>query len=467
MRKIGLFLIFFVLGIYNIAFAAFPTYNLTKLESSVDREIILNEVIRNFNVRTTGNSTWQAKYDSLYNQIVRSNSFSFGIINNTNASTNYQITYDIKTNGITISSVPTNKNSYFYKNSSQDSKFYLNNDDFYLNQTIYNTRNAFYNYSSADMIYQLLLDQEGNYWEYSSTDFSIADVKPPFTFEPWYDLTTTQYYNVLTYVVKRSYSVNNWSLGYVTDYGNYDYYKFDLIDSAYDPESPLYYVTIDKNRNVINRNQLIFTGDSVYVPSRLMQFNYQYKLNIYLYTADAVVDTKTFYIRFIPVDSQIIIDSGDSSGVISGTVDYSPSGDFNTQDSTNNIMDSSQVDNIINEYLSGDVEDLSNEFGYTALDNPFTTFLFHILESIYDALTLRESVVLTATYNGMTFTLNSDDFITPESPIKTFIRSLLIFLYIYGNYKYFHYLITLVETAKIDKVVNEIGTDEFHDSNIM
>lgn len=86
---------------------------------------------------------------------------------------------------------------------------------------------------------------------------------------------------------------------------------------------------------------------------------------------------------------------------------------------------------------------------------------------MYDALTEDNNIVLSADYKTIHFTLNSDDFITQSSALKDFVRVLLIFLYIYGNYIFFHHLIVLIQMAKIDKAIQQLGTDEFYDSDIM
>lgn len=275
-------------------------------------------------------------------------------------------------------------------------------------------------------------------------------------------------------ILKRDYSTQSWKLGDLIDDGGYEYLLFNLIDMEVDQESPITSFEIDSNRNyVFRQGSLTLNGDDLNVTSRVIQYNKLYKLNIYG-RESVVSETRdllgTYYYKWLPLNA-ILNTSGDwSSGETGAIVSYG-SGDYNTQDSTNDIIsyieDSSEVDNIVNKYLSGDINSIASDFGFTPLDNPFTTFLLHILESCYDALTRREPVVLYGDYKTLSFVLNSEDFRTPDSSIKSFISTLLVFLYLYGNYKYFHYLITLVETARIDKAIAELGTDEFYDSDIM
>lgn len=463
MRKIGLFLIFFVLGIYNIAFG----YNY--------------QDFLNFTVQTAtevDSSNWNQNAAAFY--LLRQSTIENEIANrgvDVNSYNNFIARVSYTTSG----GIRYYYYYYYFFNYLTNGTISITNSvcniantsGIYLNYKVREVYNGSYELWSAGITSQNLpsigYSKSGYYGlqtlpvsDYYQWRLENMYVEPfTFEFDDNYDYIIDG-----VNVLKRSYSVSSWTLGWIDSIDKVSKLQFDLIDNNYDYESPLYSSTYNGDLELISqKSNLYLAGNALEVPSRVISYNNKYKLNIYIYSGDTLLNTLTYNYKWLPVNAVISGDfSGDSSG---GVIISTGSGDFNTQDSTNTIMDSSEVDDIINEYLSGDIEDLADDFGFTALDNPFTTFLFHILESTYDALTLREPVVLNATYNGMTFTLNSNDFITPDSGFKTFIRALLIFLYIYGNYKYFHYLITLVETAKIDKVINEIGTDEFNDSNIM
>lgn len=251
-----------------------------------------------------------------------------------------------------------------------------------------------------------------------------------------------------------------------------------------------YYQLTDENNNIVGYcnykryndyydgedMQYFPSNNSVYIARRKIYLKNIYTLTIYASEEKLksdysnVGDSLVYTYIFLPQNAVI------SNGIITN---YGSGDNYNVQDSTNdiinNINDSSDVTNILDSYfptissgnISGELNKIASEFGFTPLDNPFTTFLLHILESTYDALTLREPVVLTADYKTMHFVLSSEQFRTPDSDLKYFIRNCMIFLYLYGNYIFFHHLLTLIETARIDKAVAVLGTDEFYDSDIL
>lgn len=155
---------------------------------------------------------------------------------------------------------------------------------------------------------------------------------------------------------------------------------------------------------------------------------------------------------------------------INNVVNEQPINDIaNSVDNINDSITSTEgSDDLINSYLSGDIDSWSSDLGYHPFENPFTSFLYNLVVNVYDALTRRGNVVLNLNHHNTTgWVINTDDFITPNSPLKNLIKWSMIFFYLYGNYKFFHYLLTLIETAKIDKAIATLGTDEFYDSDIM
>ena len=161
-------------------------------------------------------------------------------------------------------------------------------------------------------------------------------------------------------------------------------------------------------------------------------------------------------------------DYGNSYNQQQQTNNITGSVEDSTQEIKDTLTDTSGVNDLINENLSGDINTWGTKIGYTPIDNPFTTFLLNLVRRVYNALTQRGNVRLDFNHHGTTdWFINSSDFVTPDSPIKTLVKWCLVFLYIYGNYKYFHHLLTLVETARIDEAISTLGTDEFYDSDIM
>lgn len=227
-------------------------------------------------------------------------------------------------------------------------------------------------------------------------------------------------------------------------------------------------------------SQYLITDNEVAVYDIYLQSKYLYENTIYsiVFTDKSVepynIANANFYLKNI----NTVINNGVLSPVdtFSGDYDKQYNDEQDNIQSINNIEqaidntinDIENIDNFLEQNLSGDIDYWAKEFGYNVLENPFTTFLLNVVESVYDSLTHREDVILNFNHhNTNDWYINTSDFITPESPVKTLIRTCLIFIYIYGNYKFFHYLITLIGTAKIDKAIATLGTDEFSDTDIM
>lgn len=475
MKKI-IFVLIFMFSLFSVAFASFPTMYLLETNVYVSREDYFNKIWEHYNIpvkKGSNNSRWNTTFfPALYNNLMSANCFAYGYFRNDNASSELQNTiYCYYGDNIEVGDIPTNINTKIYKDSIKYALYYTNSSTYYINSQILNNSETIFNFANGITYYILILDENGDYWEYSNDGWSVSEVKPPFELNINYDHIVNG-----TYINKRDYTTASWKMASINSRGIYNTMR---IYFGSEIENPFAYLDIDLNdMSIINKSGgLTLNGKEISISSSRIQFNTKYYLNYDLYVDgnNSPVYSNGINFMWLPFNAIINDISGDSSDYSgdynTGYIINVGSGDYDLQDNTNNIIDSivddSEVDNIVNEYLSGDINDISSKFGFTPLDNPFTTFLLHILESTYNALTIREPVILYANYNGMEFVLNSDDFITPESNIKTFVKSLMIFIYIYGNYKYFHYLITLVETARIDKAIAELGTDEFYDSDIM
>lgn len=268
----------------------------------------------------------------------------------------------------------------------------------------------------------------------------------------------------------------NNGLGKFTDYGNWlNYYDFN-VDG----------VIWNKFPGAITNNNGVYT-----LRLLLNTTNYQNCL-IQWQISPIDIDLVTLYGDFYLQNTKTkygTID-GDTSGTIYIFPSTTFSGDYanaynqqeqdninqentdkiiNSVDNINDSITSTEgSDDLINSYLSGDIDSWSSDLGYHPFENPFTSFLYNLVVNVYDALTRRGNVVLDFNHHNTTgWVINTDDFITPNSPLKNLIKWSMIFFYLYGNYKFFHYLLTLIETAKIDKAIATLGTDEFYDSDIM
>lgn len=281
---------------------------------------------------------------------------------------------------------------------------------------------------------------------------------PTFEFVPNYDYVVHYGDYVDTFnLLKRGYSNSSWALGTFTDIPE-EVNKIRVVmifdDTSYEDR---FYIPTYKFLN----DYFFIYNNQFYVHSRYMKYNTPYFLLFYLYDSnDDFIESYQYNYLFLPYNAN----------VENGVIVSAGSGDYNVQDSTNDtigvITDDSEIDSILDETFSGDIESFASDFGFTAFDNPFSTFLLHIVDSLYDALTVRQDVVLSADYMGITFTLNSADF-NANYQLKSFVSILMIFIYLYYNYIFFNHLITLVEIGNFDDLIDLIGYDEFYDSNMM
>lgn len=266
------------------------------------------------------------------------------------------------------------------------------------------------------------------------------------------------------WVNKISYRVAYWNKG-LSKFGAYGNF-FTIYD--YSKNGPLYKYWPGTTTNVNGVYTTRITLDN---------YNYQNCLMQIVIESSIPGQLPTKYIDYYIESSNTVVQNGVviTSSIFSG--DYM--GDYDNQqqenqnnDNTDKIVDSINstdgADELINSYLSGDVDSWGADLGYHPFENPFTSFLFNLVNNVYDSLTRRGNVVLDFNHHNSTgWVINTDEFITPEGPLKNLIRWSMIFFYLYGNYKFFHYLLTLIETAKIDKAIATLGTDEFYDSDIM
>lgn len=291
-----------------------------------------------------------------------------------------------------------------------------------------------------------------------------------FLLENEYDVTgiDNQEYYILPYTYKNNYTYLGNVKG-VTD--KMKYFRMTLSQVG-----GVWIITNEFNNetnNNTNQDFYITNNYDVYIKSSLLNDNIPLFLTIDTFT-DSTMNEDVDYVQcyfmtdFMNNSTTSVITN--ASGDVIGNINLGEIID-SQQNETNNILnsinDATQVDNIMGEYTSGDIETISSDLGFSALDNPFTSFLFFVIEGVYDVLTEREDIVLSTHYKSLEFNLASTDFTIPQNELKTFIRNMLVCVYIYGNYKWFHYMITLLETARINKFMAEIGTDEFYDTDIM
>lgn len=103
----------------------------------------------------------------------------------------------------------------------------------------------------------------------------------------------------------------------------------------------------------------------------------------------------------------------------------------NTDKIIDTLTDDSEVDNMLAEFGSGDINTMASKFGLPSIPNPFSQFIETIFYGITDVLTLDGDVTLDFGFQGQHMYLHSSDFTTPLNAATVFISGFLTFIYVY------------------------------------
>lgn len=280
-----------------------------------------------------------------------------------------------------------NSNKILINNTSNFYTYYKNNR---FSSRQYNVRNTEYWQAPYEdyEIYEQFITNKSNYnfgfiysngqILYSSFDYTIPT---SVDFDPNGVQVAYRDYVDLPYADKVDYSVGSWLLGEMLDFGDYAKIKMVLVnnDLGNTVTEAFYFPETNVNLN----NNLAFNSENkLYVKSNLINYNQCYGLTFYFYNSrndTEFDDTATLQFNYIFLPINAVIENG--SIVSAGSGDFSQQDNANTI--SNTINDDSEVDSILSDTFtlgSGDFEEYASEFGFTPLDNPYTTFLLHLLE---------------------------------------------------------------------------------------
>lgn len=370
-------------------------------------------------------------------------------------------------NAVVVGYVPTNdiysinNNDYwFYWNSStnrnqsvNDCKVYdLNGNKKVEGAFKFQTANFSYLYTTVNI---------------NTTDFDLSAgeewggsyLSESFEFNPVHSQivnTSSGYLGVHAY--KYDYSISKWRLGIISEYlSEYPIYHLILYNQLYVSGDDVIAEGYYNNTTLENTSSDLYVSDNqVYIKSRLLTYNVVYTLMIYPETLNGSFSNDNYQGTFIflPLNSSI---SGDA------IVDAG-SGGYTQQDSTNDILNTLTDTSDLGDALSistfnENSGDIAAAMGYTDFDNPFYDFVIGVWEEILDLFEASpNNQQLSFTIHGNTYTVQSDDYMIPDSnPLKIFVSSALTVGCIFLIYQYFAKIIYALTCLDIQGVMK--GTD--------
>lgn len=124
----------------------------------------------------------------------------------------------------------------------------------------------------------------------------------------------------------------------------------------------------------------------------------------------------------------------------------------NADNVSDTLTDDSQVNNILDDTLSGDK--LINDIGFNFVVNPFENFIKTTLQGFTNALLGEGNVVYHIPLIGTSITINSNDFVLPEHPFFDFIHLVLNAFVVYMIAKYGFQLYDWINTGRIQNLLN-------------
>ena len=250
------------------------------------------------------------------------------------------------------------------------------------------------------------------------------------------------------------------------------YFDRDLSNTAYQSNR---YLNVVRNSN--------FTNYSLSVKQPYLYTNVMYIYTIYYrdYDEPSNVAHELNY-RFYVANSDTVI----TNGTIDTTVSFPdyPSyigqwGNLSTDQNNNNntdliianinsgdnlinntILDDSQVIGQLNDFVSGDIDNIGQKLGFQNLSNPYSIVIYGFISDVCSALTSTGNVSFNYSMHGESpTTINSDDIYLPNGVLKTFISMVLVFITIYFIYYRFKVLVDDLTSGDSKSTIESLDVD--------
>lgn len=304
--------------------------------------------------------------------------------------------------------------------------------------------NAGYGYPSSDIFYENETPPPTSYFSIDiNADF--RDNKATIS----NDTSGTQYYLV-------PYTSDKVRIGNMFDYSNLSAvikrkfrYKqstrsFDLIQEYESNTNNLEFFDIaDDTLIVFEYCQPDTTEFITFVPKTETGFS-QFTVPIYYTSANTSVVNG-------------VIDTGDT---FSGDNYTNYNNDTNTDKIIDNINNDNEVDSTLNEFISGDAEDIANKFGFRLFNQEYYDFIYNTIVSITNVLTDDSDVYFDYSMHGEAPTrIYASSFTTPNGTLKTFLTMFLVSCTVFAFYKYIADLLELISTGNILEALDEFKVD--------
>ena len=276
--------------------------------------------------------------------------------------------------------------------------------------------------------------QEPNYFQFTypanSTGYQVNGLQNTYySINSGYQTYIGQIYDS-AYVAKVEYQIGSW---------NGNSYSFTKFKTLYNYNNDGYFPTWASGTTTRDNNGRYTT---YYYLDTQLNFNNIFIVRI----TPRLSDLNTLYTYFYCTDGHTNIVSGIIYPLNTFSGDYNQQ--YNQQQDTNNfiqqsqnntdeikdtITDDSQVQNNLDEFVSGD--NLLNEFGYSPIENPFTSVIVDVCSDLKDVLLGSGNQTLNISWGGRTQYLHSEDFIFPDGILFTLIHLICNGFFIQTPYK--------------------------------
>lgn len=208
-------------------------------------------------------------------------------------------------------------------------------------------------------------------------------------------------------------------------------------------------------RKIDNIGTIINDLVSVTIKGEWVNSNTLYTLTMY---SKPDTDFENFSQPFYITNRNTIISNGalDLDNTFSGDYYNNYNNDTNTNDIINNINDASEVIGQLNEFVSGDSEDLAKKLGFQLIGGvDYYNFIQYNIQKIVDILAEDENVYFDYSMHGeRPKRIYASDFTTSPSLFKTFgclfLIACTIFVFYYQMTTFLESLATLQFTSAID-----------------